>query len=101
MELRGRTEDLDQPRFPGVLAGLRPETLRTYGERHLSQTRIFGRESQPRFIDKMPNNFRYIGLIHLMLPNATIIDIRREHGLLLRQLETAVLPRPGVQLQHR
>ena len=31
-----------------------------------------------RFIDKMPNNFRHIGLIHLMLPNAKIIDARRE-----------------------
>jgi hypothetical protein len=30
------------------------------------------------FIDKMPNNFRHIGLIHLMLPNARIIDARRE-----------------------
>jgi hypothetical protein len=26
----------------------------------------------------MPNNFRHIGLIHLMLPNARIIDVRRE-----------------------
>ena len=30
------------------------------------------------FIDKMPNNFRHLGLIHLMLPNARIIDARRE-----------------------
>jgi hypothetical protein len=26
----------------------------------------------------MPNNFRHLGLIHLMLPNARIIDARRE-----------------------
>ena len=32
----------------------------------------------PFFIDKMPNNFRHLGLIHLMLPNAKIIDARRE-----------------------
>ncbi|MFZ0008868.1 MAG: sulfotransferase, partial [Steroidobacteraceae bacterium] len=31
-----------------------------------------------RFIDKMPNNFRHIGLIHLILPRARIIDARRE-----------------------
>jgi hypothetical protein len=30
------------------------------------------------FIDKMPNNFRHLGLIHLILPNAKIIDARRE-----------------------
>jgi hypothetical protein len=33
---------------------------------------------RPFFIDKMPNNFRHIGLIHLILPNARIIDARRE-----------------------
>ncbi|HVH83919.1 MAG TPA: sulfotransferase, partial [Steroidobacteraceae bacterium] len=33
---------------------------------------------RPRFIDKMPNNFRHLGLIHLMLPNARIVDARRE-----------------------
>ena len=36
------------------------------------------RIGKPHFIDKMPNNFRHVGLIHLMLPNAKIIDARRE-----------------------
>jgi Sulfotransferase family len=36
------------------------------------------RGNKPFFADKMPNNFRHIGLIHLMLPNAKIIDVRRE-----------------------
>jgi len=36
------------------------------------------RQGKPFFIDKMPNNFRDIGLIQLMLPNAKIIDARRE-----------------------
>ena len=45
--------------------------------RYLADTRIY-RTGKPRFIDKMPNNFRHIGLIHLMLPNARIIDARRE-----------------------
>jgi hypothetical protein len=35
------------------------------------------RTGKPFFIDKMPNNFRHLGLIHLMLPNARIIDARR------------------------
>ena len=26
----------------------------------------------------MPNNFHHFGLIHLMMPNAKIIDVRRE-----------------------
>ena len=47
------------------------------GEKYLSDTAAY-RSGKPRFIDKMPNNFRHIGLIHLLLPNARIIDARRE-----------------------
>ena len=42
------------------------------------ETQAYRKRKKPFFIDKMPNNFRYIGLIHLMLPNARIIDVRRE-----------------------
>jgi tetratricopeptide (TPR) repeat protein len=63
--------------YPGVLAGLAPEDFRRLGERYIADTRAY-REREPFFIDKMPNNFRHIGLIHLMMPNATIIDARRE-----------------------
>jgi hypothetical protein len=78
MELRGRATDLENPRFPGVLADLSRDDLRRFGERFMSDTRVFRNTGRPFFIDKMPNNFRYIGLIHLMLPNAKIIDARRE-----------------------
>ena len=37
-----------------------------------------GSRAGPFFIDKMPNNFRHLGLIRLILPNAKIIDARRE-----------------------
>jgi tetratricopeptide (TPR) repeat protein len=47
------------------------------GERYMTDTRAY-RKQKPFFIDKMPNNFRHIGLIHLMMPNAKIIDVRRE-----------------------
>jgi hypothetical protein len=46
------------------------------GEDFIEDTRIH-RQGAPYFIDKMPNNFRHIGLIQLMLPNAKIIDARR------------------------
>ncbi len=46
--------------------------------RNSSQTPASYRQGRPFFIDKMPNNFRHIGLIHLILPNAKIIDARRE-----------------------
>lgn len=77
LELQGREPDLDDPRYPGVLATMRPEDFRTLGEKYLRDTRIY-RSGKPFFIDKMPNNFRHLGLIHLMLPNAKIIDARRE-----------------------
>jgi len=77
VELQGRDSDQDNPRYPGVLAQLTQEDFRQLGERYLAETRIY-LSGKPFFIDKMPNNFRHIGLIHLMLPNACIIDARRE-----------------------
>lgn len=64
-------------RYPGVLAEMSPEEFRRLGQRYIDDTRAY-RTGRPFFIDKMPNNFRHIGLIHLMLPNAKIIDVRRE-----------------------
>jgi tetratricopeptide (TPR) repeat protein len=78
MELRGRDADLQNPRYPGVLAELGPEDFRKFGERFAADTRIYRQTQRPFFIDKLPDNFRDIGLIHLMLPNAKIIDARRE-----------------------
>ena len=77
-ELRGGGRDLDNPRYPGVLTQLTATDFRRFGERFLTDTRAYRRKGRPFFIDKMPNNFRDIGLIHVMLPNAKIIDARRE-----------------------
>ncbi|MGH8305735.1 MAG: sulfotransferase family protein, partial [Steroidobacteraceae bacterium] len=51
--------------------------LTELGERYLERTRILRRSAAPRFVDKMPNNWLYVGLIQLILPNAKIIDARR------------------------
>lgn len=75
--LRGRDPDLNNPRYPRILAQLSAEEFVQLGEQYLATTRVY-RTHKPFFIDKMPNNFRHIGLIHLMLPNARIIDARRE-----------------------
>ncbi|MHB1869264.1 MAG: tetratricopeptide repeat-containing sulfotransferase family protein [Steroidobacteraceae bacterium] len=72
-ELHGR-----DAQYPQILASLSREEFRALGDRYLSGTRAYRTTDRPRFIDKMPNNFRNIGLIHLMLPNAKIIDVRRE-----------------------
>jgi tetratricopeptide (TPR) repeat protein len=77
LEFQGRDPDLVNPRYPRVLAELPPQEFLRLGEKYLSDTRAY-RTNKAFFIDKMPNNFRHIGLIHLMLPNAKIIDARRE-----------------------
>ena len=76
-ELQGRDPDLDDPRYPAALTALSRDDLAALGQRYIDDTRAY-RSDRPLFIDKMPNNFRHIGLIHLMLPNATIIDARRD-----------------------
>jgi tetratricopeptide (TPR) repeat protein len=77
LDLQGPDADEDAPRYPAALADLSAADCRALGERYLAETEVY-RTGKPLFIDKMPNNFRHIGLIHLMLPNATIIDARRE-----------------------
>ena len=76
-ELEACDADPSEGRYPAVLTEMTAEDYRRLGERYLSETRIY-RSGKARFIDKMPNNFRHVGLIHLMLPQATIIDARRE-----------------------
>jgi tetratricopeptide (TPR) repeat protein len=77
LELQGRDPDPDNPLYPLALADLGAEDFRRLGETYLADTQVY-RTGRRFFIDKMPNNFRHVGLIHLMLPNATIIDARRE-----------------------
>jgi tetratricopeptide (TPR) repeat protein len=76
-DLQGREMQGAPPRYPGVLAELTAEEFARLGEKYLRDTLVY-RTGKPRFIDKMPNNFRHLGLIHLILPNAKIIDARRE-----------------------
>jgi tetratricopeptide (TPR) repeat protein len=53
------------------------DEFRRYGENYLSETLIYRPERKPLFTDKNPNNFRNIGLLQLILPNAKVIDARR------------------------
>ncbi len=61
----------------GGLTALEPAELRAMGEEYLERTRIQRKTGRPFFIDKMPNNWAHLGLIHLILPNAKIVDARR------------------------
>jgi Flp pilus assembly protein TadD len=67
----------DELGFHEALASLSGAQLRAHGERYIESTRSIRKTGAPFFIDKMPNNWLYVGLIHLILPNATIIDARR------------------------
>ena len=64
-------------RYPACLEGLTRDELRALGDRYLDESRIHRKTGAPRFIDKLPNNFLHLGFIHLVLPQATIIDTRR------------------------
>ena len=75
--LRQRAESPQTTTYHDVLAAWMPSELLALGERYLERTRIHRTTDAPLFIDKMPNNFAHVGLIHLMLPNARIIDARR------------------------
>ena len=63
--------------YPASLAALDSDQLAALGEDYLRRTRIQRKTDRPLFIDKMPNNFQHVGLIHLILPRAKIIDARR------------------------
>jgi tetratricopeptide (TPR) repeat protein len=64
-------------RYPEKLGDTEPRELAALGEEYIERTRPFRKTSAPLFIDKMPNNFLYTGLIQLILPNAKIVDVRR------------------------
>lgn len=73
----GRQMVNEPPRYPSVLADLPDQGFKNLGRQYMQDTQSH-RQGGTYFIDKMPNNFRHIAMIHLMLPNAKIIDARRE-----------------------
>ena len=75
-KLGARSRENQSGKYPEILAEMTADQFRELGESYLETTRI-QRTDTPFFIDKMPNNFRHIGLIHLILPNSKIIDARR------------------------
>jgi predicted Zn-dependent protease len=76
-ELAVRQQSAGDAPFFDALSALTAEQLRGLGEQYLASTAIQRKTQAPFFIDKMPNNCLYVGLIQLVLPNAKIIDARR------------------------
>jgi hypothetical protein len=63
--------------YPKLLADLSPDAFREAGEEYINRTRYQRNLGRPFFTDKAGSNFLHIGLIHIILPNAKIIDARR------------------------
>jgi tetratricopeptide (TPR) repeat protein len=86
-QVEGTMELPDLPMLAAQLGGTRSwvdgvaqldaAAARALGETYLARTRIVRKTDKPYFIDKLPNNWAYVGLIRLVLPNARIIDARR------------------------
>lgn len=84
-QVEGTTELPDLPAiarriadYPRGLAALTAEQARTMGEDYLRRASVQRRTDRPFFVDKLPNNWAHVALIRLILPNATVIDARRE-----------------------
>ena len=73
---RNRSDRLERTYYPS-LAAIDAGQAAEYGRRFLESTKIHRKAGKPHFIDKMPNNFAHLALIHLIFPNAKIIDARR------------------------
>ena len=76
-KIDGRRRVGDEARYPGNLGELTKDELTGFGDAYVRDTMIHRKAETPYFIDKMPNNFRHLGLVHMILPNAKIIDARR------------------------
>jgi len=76
-KLGDKKRDNPAGKYPEILGELSQDQVLDLGESYIETTRIQRTTDEPFFIDKMPNNFQHIGLIHLILPNSKIIDARR------------------------
>jgi tetratricopeptide (TPR) repeat protein len=73
----GRQRTGEEQSYPNLLQALAPEQCRELGEEYVARTRVQRHTARPFFVDKMPNNWTNVGFIHLILPNARIVDARR------------------------
>ncbi|MGQ0741546.1 MAG: tetratricopeptide repeat-containing sulfotransferase family protein [Alphaproteobacteria bacterium] len=75
--LGGKKRKSEQATYPESLRNMKADNFENIGAEYLERTRIQRKLGRPFFIDKTPQNFLHLGLIHLMLPNSKVIDVRR------------------------
>ncbi len=66
------------PDYPAGLAMLSAAQLAQLGAEYIASARARQRTDGMHIVDKFPGNAAHIALIHLILPNARIIDVRRD-----------------------
>jgi len=83
-QVEGTSELPDMPavarqgrRYPAEAVTLGPDERRLAGETYLKRAAVQRRADRPYYVDKLPNNWMFVPFIHLILPNAKIIDARR------------------------
>ena len=76
--LGGRKSSSEPSLYPDCLAQLDAAALTELGAEYLDRARVQRTTDRPLFVDKLPNNWAHVGLIRLILPNAKIIDARRD-----------------------
>ncbi|MGH8129291.1 MAG: tetratricopeptide repeat-containing sulfotransferase family protein [Steroidobacteraceae bacterium] len=67
----------DQKQYPYTVRDLRARDFHAYGRQYMEETAPYRFTDKPFFTDKLPNNFSHVGLIHLILPQAKVINARR------------------------
>jgi len=68
----------DRKSYPEMVADLDATQLAGLGMSYLYHAQTHCSEDKPHFTDKMPANFSHVGFVHAILPNARIIDARRD-----------------------
>ena len=63
--------------YPGGILKASADERRALAEEYLKRAGVQRRTDRPLFVDKLPNNWLFVPLIQLILPNAKIIDARR------------------------
>jgi tetratricopeptide (TPR) repeat protein len=64
--------------FPDFVSAMSPDALRDLGSDYIELTKSAAPATAERVVNKLPLNFKYVGLIHLALPDARIIHVRRD-----------------------
>lgn len=64
--------------YPRLVAELSAAQLEALGKAYLDSAAVHRKLGRPHFIDKLPNNWLNVGFIHLILPGAKIVDVRRD-----------------------